>query len=337
VTVAHNPQIDSYATHTEIIAIVGLSKNAGKTTFLNWYLHSMPDKSKPVGVTTTGRDGEDIDLLTTQKKPKVELPENTFFTSFTQVAQTHQSQIEVVTKLPFRVIGHHLWLYKAISPISTEVVGPATLSEQEALISLFADLHCRTILIDGSIDRKSIGLSEYITQIALVIGAAGGNIDVLTTTANIYRLYNQIPHKDIAKYENITYCANDTIIDTGIKSIYTKETLILDILSKDTSWIYFPGAITPPSWQKLKKAFVDFSGDIVFKSPLNINILPDDLETLANSHNLYTRTPFPLKMVAVNSFSPSNEHIDAGELKKQVERVFPFVEVVDVRELGVRS
>jgi len=318
----------------DILAIVGLSKNAGKTTFLNWYLSTLDKHNYPVGVTTTGRDGEDIDLLTAQKKPKVILPKDVYFTSFASVSQKHQSDIEIIKKLPFRVIGQHLWLYKTTSPIQTEVVGPTTLTEQDELINIFMELHCQTILIDGSIDRKSIGLSENITDIALVIGAAKGNLEDITRTAQLYKLYSQIPHKHVLKYENITSYTNNTIMDSDVKSIYTNESTIIDILSQQPQWIYIPGAITLQSWIKLKATFINFTGDIIFKSPININIPPMDIENLISKHKIYTSTPFPLKMIAVNSYSPTNEHLDAVVLREQVKMMFPEVAVVDV--MGVR-
>ena len=162
-----------------IVAVVGLSKNAGKTAFLNWYVK----QCSAVGVTTTGRDGEAIDLLTHEKKPKVSLPPNVYFTAYEHICDENSAKVETVDKLPFRVIGKNLWLYKSLDYIETEIIGAATLKEQEKLIKTFKDLGCNTVLIDGALDRKSICLSEKVTDVVLVIGAAAGNINEIKEQA----------------------------------------------------------------------------------------------------------------------------------------------------------
>jgi len=314
----------------DIIAIVGLCKNAGKTTFLNWYLRGLPCEGQCVGVTTTGRDGEDIDVVTALKKPKVCLCQGVYFTSFDYVADNN---LEVIQKLPFRVIGKRLWLYRALTDIQTEVVGPSTLAEQDALISIFQDYGCETVLIDGSIDRKSIGLSEQITKAILVVGAATGNLDEIIMQAERVMLYSLFTKIDIFDYYSITYCANGQITETGIRSIYDNETTILDILRMDKEWVYFPGALTERSLRKLQKVLSICKGKVVFSSPISVNIPLSDLKALVQNKGLFCRVPFPLSSVAVNSFSPQGEHIDSLVLRNRMKELFVGIPVVDVTEI----
>ncbi len=46
------------------ISIVGMAKNAGKTTALNYLIEEAMDEGVLLGVTSTGRDGETQDLVT---------------------------------------------------------------------------------------------------------------------------------------------------------------------------------------------------------------------------------------------------------------------------------
>lgn len=41
------------------LSIVGMSKNAGKTTALNYLIEEAMDEGVMLGITSTGRDGED--------------------------------------------------------------------------------------------------------------------------------------------------------------------------------------------------------------------------------------------------------------------------------------
>ena len=311
-------------------AIVGLSKNSGKTSFLNWFIKN--NEFGSVAITTTGRDGEDIDLVTNLQKPKVILPKGVYFTAFDYSFSKNSYSVKGIEKLPYRVIGKNLWLCKSLESIETEVVGPTTLKEQEHLITVLKDYGCETIFIDGSLDRKSICLSEKIANIILVVGAATGNINEIREQSEKIKLYEDFQKVETEKYEHITYASNDKIIDTNIKSVYSNETSIIDILKENPEWIYFSGAMTEQSWQKLKNPLLSFSGKVVFSSPLSVRIGNDELKRFIKEKSLYSRTRFPLSAIAVNSFSPYNAHIDADLLRKEIKKIFPNKPVYDVTE-----
>jgi len=345
----------------KVIAVVGLSKNSGKTTFLNWYLSQEtlrllpPKKEAIVGVTTTGRDGEDIDLVTNDIKPKVCLPTNVYFTAFENVFHENSAWVEGVCKLPFRVIGKSLWLFRTLGAIETEIVGPSVLKEQEKLIAIFQEHGCDTVLIDGSLDRKSICLSEKIDEVVLIVGACVGNIEEIRDLVSGIRYQVSGIRDQVsgigAKYESIAYknppyppskrggkCLTlkngaGNIVETNIKSIYSNESAIIDILNQNPEWVYFPGAITEYSWKKLKKKFIDFKGNIIIEHPLNIRIEMKELKSFLDEKALYSRIRFTISTIAVNSYSPYNDHIDVSLLRKEIRKVFDNNSVIDVTEV----
>lgn len=58
------------------MSIVGMCKNAGKTTMLNWLLaHS--GRGRVLGLTSIGRDGESTDVVTGTEKPSIFVPAGT--------------------------------------------------------------------------------------------------------------------------------------------------------------------------------------------------------------------------------------------------------------------
>ena len=68
-----------YAMHDELIrrlnetktmSIVGMCKNAGKTTMLNWLL-TQGHLQGTLGLTSIGRDGESTDVVTGTEKPGI--------------------------------------------------------------------------------------------------------------------------------------------------------------------------------------------------------------------------------------------------------------------------
>jgi len=58
------------------MSIVGMCKNAGKTTVLNWILSEV-QRGKCMALTSIGRDGESTDVVTGTEKPSIFVPSGT--------------------------------------------------------------------------------------------------------------------------------------------------------------------------------------------------------------------------------------------------------------------
>jgi len=308
----------------KVIAIVGISKNSGKTTFLNWLVKRNPNIK--IAVTTTGRDGEDFDLLTGHNKPKVALPKNVIFTTFSEIINNQASHVKVLKKIPFQVIGKDLWLCETLHYTQTEIIGPVTCKEHNELISIFHDYECEIVLIDGSIDRKSICLSDKITHVVLVIGASFGNLEEIKKRSKKIYYLSKIPKINIPDYECITY----NNYSTNLKTIFGNENFINEILNKKPDWIYIPGSITNSSWNLIKNNFYNNNTTLIVNHPINIDINTNHLFDIIAKNKIQSRIPFSLEVIAVNSNSPNNEHIDVDVLIKEIENIFYDIPVIDV-------
>ena len=131
--------LQKLGTDWKLAAIVGLSKNAGKTTFLNWIVSKFADKK--IGIITTGRDGEDNDLVGGHKKPKVLVPAGSFFSTGEKVIKREANSIKIITKLPYIAGGQRLWLVQATEQIYSEIIGPATAFDQVELAKKIILIH----------------------------------------------------------------------------------------------------------------------------------------------------------------------------------------------------
>ena len=67
----------------ESLAIIGLSKNAGKTTCLNHIIAAWQETSqlRPLALTSVGRDGELEDILSGNPKPRIYVQTGTLIAS----------------------------------------------------------------------------------------------------------------------------------------------------------------------------------------------------------------------------------------------------------------
>ena len=78
------------------ISIVGMAKNAGKTTALNYLIEEAMEEGLVLGVTSTGRDGEGTDVVTGTDKPRIFLDTGTIVSVPTQLYELADAGLEIV-------------------------------------------------------------------------------------------------------------------------------------------------------------------------------------------------------------------------------------------------
>ena len=86
------------STKYKTLSIVGMSKNAGKTTALNYLIEEAMDEGLKLGITSTGRDGETQDLVTGTEKPRVYLDVDTLVAVPALLYELSDAGLEVVKR-----------------------------------------------------------------------------------------------------------------------------------------------------------------------------------------------------------------------------------------------
>ena len=93
-----------YAMHDELIrrlnetktmSIVGMCKNAGKTTMLNWLLTGGHLRGT-LGLTSIGRDGESTDVVTGTEKPGIFVREGTLIATAKDMLRLGDTTLEIM-------------------------------------------------------------------------------------------------------------------------------------------------------------------------------------------------------------------------------------------------
>ena len=88
-----------------VVSIIGMAKNAGKTTALNYILEEAMDEGMCLGVTSTGRDGESTDLVTGTEKPRVYLEQGTIVSVPKGLYDLAEAGLEILRMTNYRKIG----------------------------------------------------------------------------------------------------------------------------------------------------------------------------------------------------------------------------------------
>lgn len=144
--------LKDFANKYKTISIVGMAKNSGKTTALNYFIEEAMDEGLIIGVTSTGRDGETTDLVTQTEKPKVYLYTGTLVSVPTKLYEMADAGLEILEMTNYRTPLGSLLLCKVVESGNVQIAGPINTKEHKELYEKMMDLGAELILIDGAID-----------------------------------------------------------------------------------------------------------------------------------------------------------------------------------------
>lgn len=317
-----------------IYAIAGISKNSGKTSFLNQLITCLAGKK--LGIMTTGWDGEATDAVYGNPKPAVKLPANTCFTTVSSVLDKHGTALQILAKLPYQAGTRQLWLAKTLRYVEVEIVGAATSTAQIQVARQMQQAGAQIVLIDGSIDRKSIALCPEIMGIFLVAGSSYGNLDkIRAEVQRLYLLSKVLPYPATIGTnfaQEIMYLVQEQWYATDLSSLLEREQDLLRLLAEQKpDALYLPGAVTDGILATIRSGLKAVK-TLIIRHPLQLNIAKAALSSLLGDHNVFCLHPLPILCVAINSWSVKGEHLDSAVYRSNLRRLVPDLPVVDIRE-----
>jgi molybdopterin-guanine dinucleotide biosynthesis protein len=154
------------------VSIVGMAKNTGKTTCLNYVLNRLEEENRKVAVTSIGVDGEERDVLYDTLKPRIRLKKgNLFITSEKHFAEKELEAKIIAVSNRTTALGR-LITAEAQSEGKVILSGPSdTLWLQESIDSLLK-LGADIALVDGALSRMSLASPAITDAMVLCTGAA---------------------------------------------------------------------------------------------------------------------------------------------------------------------
>ncbi|ERJ12666.1 lysine 5,6-aminomutase reactivase subunit KamB [Haloplasma contractile] len=154
----------------ETLSIIGTAKNVGKTTTLNYLLKRLY-KKKRIGLTSIGRDGESVDVVTHTKKPKIYVEAGTVVATAKQclLKSDFTKQILETTSI-FTPLGEII-IARALSEGFVDLAGPSMNSQTRVIIERMKKYKVDLVLIDGAISRKSMA-DQYISDATILCTGA---------------------------------------------------------------------------------------------------------------------------------------------------------------------
>jgi hypothetical protein len=153
------------------IAVVGTSKNAGKTVVIAALCEEFVRRGEPYGLLSVGRDGESVDALEGTPKPRLFLREGTLFATARPLVPAHPAA-EVLASGTERGALGTIVVARMRRPGFVEIAGPASAAGARRVVAALFALGAHRVAIDGAVDRSTALRPEDATIVAT--GAASG-------------------------------------------------------------------------------------------------------------------------------------------------------------------
>ena len=334
--------LSELSTRYKTISIVGMAKNAGKTTALNYLIEEAEDESIRLGITSTGRDGETTDLVTNTDKPRVYLYEDTIVSVPTQLYELAEAGLEILSMSKYRTSIGELLLCRVCESGYVQIAGPVATADTKRMCRQMFGLGVDLILIDGAIDRKSIASPETSDAIILSTGAVLSKSlrTVVNETSHIVSLYSLPELED----GDIRVLIEEHLSDDRIMTVKNGEMRQLDLrtglgagrfideaIDEETQYVYIPGAFTGSVIADIEPAKFKRT-QFVLKDPTKIFV--DSItwrQYLKKGFSIRVLKNIEVAAVTVNPFAPEGYSFDSGELCEAMRRALPDMPIIDVR------
>lgn len=325
------------------LSIVGMAKNAGKTTAMNFLIEEAMDEGIALGITSIGRDGESQDLVTGTEKPKIYLDQDTIVTVPTQLYDLADAGLEILKKTKYSTPMGDLLICRVADSGYVQIAGPPAAMDTKRVCEEMMQYGCELILIDGAIDRKSIASPETSDAIILSTGAVLSRSmrKVVDETAHIVNLYS-IPELEEGYARNLIEENNfdDKIMLISKDGEITKLDLATGLgasrfidneIDENTEYIYIPGAFTNSviadiNLKKLKRV------KFVLKNPTKIFLSAMDWGLWRKKgFRVNVLQNIEIAAITVNPWAPSGYTFDSEALVAAMKEALPELPIIDVR------
>jgi hypothetical protein len=154
------------------LAVVGIVKNAGKTVVIGRLLAEARALGRVVGVLSTGMDGERRDAVFGHAKPPVVVAPGMWVATAREGIAAAEAGLVVVhdtgVATPFGAVA----LARVVASGRVTLIGPRSLTQVARVMGALWAAGADLVLVDGSVDRRSVAAAVQTEAVVLVVGAA---------------------------------------------------------------------------------------------------------------------------------------------------------------------
>ena len=308
-------------------SIIGMSKNAGKTTALNQIIREISLCGKTLGLTSIGRDGEDQDLVTGTKKPGIYIPENTLIATASElVLRSCDITREILHTTGIHTPMGEVVLLRAKSDGNVQLAGPSMTGQLAKIREDFLRFGADMVLFDGALSRKTL-CSRHVSQATVLCTGASYHRNMQTVvedTAYQCRILS-LPETGDAEIRLLAQRGSRWVVlmtADGPKILPDGEKIEEALRKIPARAVFFGGALTDLTLKPLLMSSLQLQGlQIVVRDSSKILLKQENFEKLQRRGiRLQVVEDVNLVAVTVNPFSAYGNHFDPAALMAAMEQ-----------------
>jgi len=178
------------------LSLIGMSKNAGKTTVLNTLLQYYSGQGAILGLTSIGRDGEYLDIVTHTSKPRIYVREGTIFATTVSLLTLCDVTKEILMTTGINTPLGEVIILRARTDGYIQLAGPSINAQVARMCETLQGFGAQTVIVDGAFARKTLASPAITENTILCAGASLGQ--------NMRRVVDETQHvHDLLKSEKI--------------------------------------------------------------------------------------------------------------------------------------
>ncbi len=314
----------SYARST---AIIGMDKNVGKTTVLN-HIIGKTKGNIVLGLTSIGRDGEAVDLVTHTPKPRIYVKKGIILATAKQCMFQSDITKEIIDSTNIKTSLGNIIFIRSKSDGYIDLAGPSTTSQMKEIVEKLKFFGANEIYVDGAISRMTQCSPSIVDSAILCTGAVvGSNVKiVIEKTAHVVKMltlprhksYNLINQLEISQEFRAVLIYNDETLKFIEAQTATQVAEKIDnFITENLSIIYIKGVLSENIIKKiLSKKSKNSCIDIIVEDGTKIFISADRYnQMLRHFIQLYVQNPINLREIYYNPTSPNGRFLNDEDLK----------------------
>jgi hypothetical protein len=327
---------DKYKT----VSVIGMAKNAGKTTALNYLIAQAEDDGLRLGISSTGRDGESEDVVTGTDKPRIFLPEDSLVVTASGIYELSDAGLEILSMTDHASPLGRILICRVAEAGFVQTAGPVTTAGQKEVCAFMLASGARIVLIDGAIDRKSIASPEASDGIILATGAVLSRslTKVAEETGFAVEILGLPEFKDEGIRSAIEENPGSILVfgEDNVKMLPDKTGLtpgmgISREITAETRCVYLPGALTAGLIASVDSSLLGGLEFIVRDSTKVFIDRSSWRRFKARGLRVSVLSGVEIAAVTVNPKAPEGYSFDSRALIDAVKRVVGDLPVIDVR------
>lgn len=319
------------------IAIIGMSKNAGKTTVMNALLKGYVNK--PIAITSIGLDGEEQDTLSFKQKPRITVHKNMFIATAKKALLESTALVDIIEETNINTPLGPIVLGVVKQSGRILLAGPSSTKGLQQIKQLFLSNGASKVIIDGALFRKSFAKRCLVDGVILVSGASYHR-DLDTVIKDTKTVVEQLILKELSLErlpKEIHVAVKDsegTILQALSQPLSLNPNALNDLIEHDFEYLQLDGALTNQIVTRMLDHRTILQGKTLVLDDA-ANILCDALMFRYLKHiglHVVSRHHVEVLFVAINPFSPSGYTFDNKEMHQKMTDKCPCP-VVNVKTL----